>query len=84
MVQLISITKARSNLSSLVTQVAQTKQPVLVLRGNTPIVEIHPHHEIKDNLSKNLLSIKGSWDLRKEVKQVRKEVEERIKKIHNE
>lgn len=89
MVQLISISKARSTLSSLVTQVAATKEPVIIVRESEPVVTIQPYNA-KENHEKHLqelLSLDTSWFTKEDeedIKKIRKEVEERVKKLHNE
>ncbi len=80
MQQIINITHARNNLSSLVKQVVKTKESVVIVQDSTPSVVIVPYekpYDAKEYLKK-LLSIKGVIDLRKENKQIRKEIEERL------
>lgn len=86
MVQLMSISKIRSNFSSLVTQVAATKKPIIILKESEPVAVIQPYQQSDDNENhpKKLLSLKTDWFDEKEYKKIRKEVESRINKLHHE
>lgn len=86
MVQLMSVSKARSNFSSLITQVAQTQTPVILIRESQPIAIIQPVTNTKSqhNYLYQLLSIQGDWFDEKENQKIKKEVEERIHQLYNE
>jgi len=82
MQQIISITELRNNLASLVKQVAQTKESVVIVQDSNPIARITPYEKTKkynsDEYLKKLLSIRGTVDLREENKAIRKEIEKRL------
>ena len=80
MVQILNISRVRENLSSLVQQVAQTKQPLVIVRDSIPSVIMYPYspNTSKKSYKETLLSITGDWFDAKEYKKIRKDVEEKI------
>lgn len=82
MVQLISISKARSTLSSLITQVAATKEPVIIVRESEPVAIIQPYNAKENNEKQlqELLSLNTDWftkEYEEDIKAVRKELNKR-------
>lgn len=49
MVQIVSISKARNNLSKLVDQVKTTKNPVLIVQDSDPAVVLYPYERILED-----------------------------------
>lgn len=82
MEQMISITKARSTLSSLVKQVVKTKKPIVIIQDSTPSVVIIPYEKPYDpqEYKKKLLAIKGHWYIEEDYKKIREEIEEQLSK----
>lgn len=80
MLQIISISQARSNLSQLVKKVQESKQSVVIVQDSNPVVMISPYNKSakkEDYLSK-LLTIKGDWFSEDEALSSRSEVEKRL------
>lgn len=46
MLQIISISDARNNLSKLIQQVKDTKKPVVIVQDSTPSVVMYPYDEV--------------------------------------
>lgn len=46
MVQIVSITDARSNLAKLINKIQATKQPIVIVQDSSPSVVIYPYNEI--------------------------------------
>lgn len=46
MVQLVGISKARSNLAGLIQKVKSTRTPVVILQDSSPSVVLYPYDEI--------------------------------------
>ncbi|MGB4966059.1 MAG: hypothetical protein WBO77_03050 [Microgenomates group bacterium] len=80
--QIINITHARENLASLVRQVKNSKQSVIVLQDSFPAVIISPYKKEYDPIAykKKLLAMNKVIDLRQENKELREEVEKRLAK----
>ena len=86
MVQIISISKARNNFSDLITQVAETKQPVIIVRESAPVAILHPYEETQNQkvYLQELLSLKTDWftkEVEANYKKVRKELNRRTKRL---
>lgn len=81
MLQVISISHARNNLSKLVKSVKETKEPVIIVQDSSPAVVISAYEEDSVNnriyLSK-LKNIKGDWFSLKEFKKTRQELNKRF------
>lgn len=55
MLQIISISKARSNLAKLVQEVNDSQQPVVIVQDSTPSVVLYPYNQIMKNEEKEAL-----------------------------
>lgn len=79
MLQIISISKARSNLSKLIQKIKETKEPVVIVKGSDPSVVIYPYDEIikKDEEKERLFQLRFQKILRDGEKTFKKYLEEK-------
>ena len=52
MLQIVSISQARTNLSKLIKKIKETKQPVIIVQDSSPSVIIYPYDEAMKNEEK--------------------------------
>lgn len=88
MLQIINISQARNNLATVVKNVKETGEPVVIVQDSNPAVVLYPYNEIAEKESKpltsnadyakKLLTIKGGWFSLKEFKKNRKQLNKRF------
>ncbi len=84
MLQIINISQARSNLSSLLKQIKDTNESVIIVQDSKPVVIISPYTEDtngKEEYLKKLLTIKGGWFSQKEYEKNKRELNKRFSRL---
>lgn len=79
MVQIVNISQARNQLSTLIKQVSTTKNPVIIIRDSIPSVIMIAYEQTADisDYKKDLLTIKGDWFSPKEYTAIRNQINKR-------
>lgn len=70
MLQIISISEARTNLAKLVQKINDTQKPVIIVQDSTPIVVVYPYTQIIKNDEEEALFQAQFQDLLSQGKQL--------------